>query len=67
MACMRRMAMREIPKSFTEAAGSLYGLNGGNPESPVWLCGLEWGGGYKLEKPEEPDFYQDNDVLPVEP
>ena len=59
--------MREIPKSFTEAAGSLYGLNGGNPESPVWLCGLEWGGGYKLEKPEEPDFYQDNDVLPVEP
>lgn len=59
--------MKKIPESFVAAVSSLYGNNGGNPESPVWLCGLEWGGGYKPEAPKEPDFFEDNEVFPIEP
>lgn len=61
--------MHKIPESFEAAASSLYGINGGNPESPVWLCGLEWGGGYKQEEPEEPDFSQEDesDIQTLEP
>lgn len=43
-----------IPENFRQAAASLYGCNGGNPESPIWLCALEWGGGYSQEKPIDP-------------
>lgn len=44
-----------IPEIFRQAAASLYGCNGGNPESPIWLCALEWGGGYSTTEPEDPE------------
>lgn len=34
-------------KACRQAAHSIHGSNGGNPESPIWLCALEWGGGMK--------------------
>ncbi len=33
-----------VSKNFSEAAQSLYGCDGGNLNSSVWICGLEWGG-----------------------
>lgn len=31
---------------FKSYVASYAGLNGGDPESPVWFCALEWGGGF---------------------
>lgn len=41
-----------VPKAFEELALSFYGCDGGNLKSPVWFCGLEWGG----------ELHWDNDV-----
>lgn len=35
-------------KNFEEIALSFYGCDGGNLDSDIWFCGLEWGG--------DPDF-----------
>lgn len=59
--------MHKIPENFEAAASSLYGNNGGNPESPIWVCGLEWGVGYSPEEPKEPNFWSENDIFPIEP
>lgn len=40
-----------IPKKIQEVVKSFYGCTGGNIFSPVWLCGLEWGGGYDASEP----------------
>lgn len=40
-----------IPKKFQDLVKSFYGCTGGNIFSPVWLCGLEWGGGYDASEP----------------
>ncbi|MCM1512214.1 MAG: hypothetical protein NC112_03765 [Oxalobacter formigenes] len=63
---------KEIPENFRQAAASLYGYNGGNLESPIWLCALEWGGGYSPEKPEDPadqekGFFADFEPEPISP
>lgn len=36
-----------IKENFNEMALSHYGCDGGNLSSPIWACGLEWGGGYE--------------------
>lgn len=35
--------MGKINSQFKEWACSLSGCDGGNPQSPIWLCGIEWG------------------------
>lgn len=40
-----------MSKNFTKLVESFYGSTIGNVQSPVWLCGLEWGGGYDPETP----------------
>lgn len=40
-----------VPKEFDGLVKSFYGCTGGNIFSPVWLCGLEWGGGYDASEP----------------
>ncbi len=41
----------KVPKLFLEVVRSFYGCTSGNIDSPVWLCGLEWGGGLSTEVP----------------
>lgn len=41
-----------VSKNFSEAAQSLYGCDGGNLNSSVWICGLEWGGQAKHDLSE---------------
>ena len=40
-----------LTPSFLDVVKSFYGCTGGNIDSPVWLCGLEWGGGFDLSYP----------------
>lgn len=40
-----------MSENFTKLVESFYGSTVGNIQSPVWLCGLEWGGGYDPETP----------------
>ena len=40
-----------VPKKFHDLVKSFYGCTGGNIFSPIWLCGLEWGGGYDASEP----------------
>lgn len=40
----------EQGKSFESVARSFYGCDGGNLQSKIWFCGLEWGG--DLQWPE---------------
>lgn len=40
-----------VPERFLKIVQSFYGCTTGNVDSPVWLCGLEWGGGLSLEAP----------------
>lgn len=35
-----------VPTEFRQIIESFYGSTCGNTRSPVWICGLEWGGGY---------------------
>ncbi len=58
---------KKIPEGFVEAVASFYGSNGGDATNPVWLCALEWGGGYNAEKPAEPDFRRVSDISSIEP
>lgn len=37
--------------AFDEVVHSFYGCTIGNVDSPIWICGLEWGGGLSLEEP----------------
>lgn len=34
-------------ESLKTWASSMAGCDGGSPQAPVWLCGIEWGGGGK--------------------
>ncbi|WP_345848455.1 hypothetical protein [Shewanella algae] len=36
-----------VTQKFKNMALSFYGCDGGNLNSTVWTCGLEWGGGYE--------------------
>lgn len=36
---------------FQKIVESFYGCTTGNVDSPVWFCGLEWGGGYDKDVP----------------
>lgn len=40
-----------IPKEFKNLMNSFFGCTAGNIKSPIWFCGLEWGGGYDSELP----------------
>lgn len=40
-----------MSENFTKLVESFFGSAGGNVNSPVWLCGLEPGGGYDPETP----------------
>lgn len=35
-----------VPTEFHEMIESFHGSTCGNTRSPVWICGLEWGGGH---------------------
>lgn len=53
-----------MSENFTKLVESFYGSTIGNVRSPVWLCGLEWGGGYDskvpiLESELEPYGFED--------
>lgn len=47
-----------VHQEFKAIVNSFYGCTSGNINSPVWICGLEWGGGYDPEIPicVEADF-----------
>lgn len=50
------MAIHTVDNTnFTKWARSLSGCDGGNPESPIWLCGIEWG--YAKRKGQSDDDY----------
>lgn len=38
--------MTNVPEQFEKIVKSFYGSTAGNIHSPIWICGLEWGGGY---------------------
>lgn len=40
-----------VPVEFKRMVESFYGCTAGNINSPVWFCGLEWGGGYDASVP----------------
>lgn len=40
-----------VPKEFQQLIESFYGCSTGNINSPVWICGLEWGGGWSQDIP----------------
>ena len=40
-----------MSENFTKLVESFYGSTIGNVRSPVWMCGLEWGGGYDSKVP----------------
>ena len=40
-----------MSENFTKLVESFYGSTIGNVRSPVWMCGLEWGGGYDSKIP----------------
>ena len=53
-----------MSENFTKLVESFYGSTIGNVRSPVWMCGLEWGGGYDskvpiLESELEPYGFED--------
>ena len=39
-------SMTNVPEQFKKIVESFYGSTAGNIRSPIWFCGLEWGGGY---------------------
>lgn len=41
----------QVPTEFKKMVESFYGCTVGNINSPVWFCGLEWGGGYDSKTP----------------
>lgn len=41
----------QVPFEFQQMVESFYGCTVGNINSPVWFCGLEWGGGYDSKIP----------------
>lgn len=43
-------------EKFKEMALSFYGCDGGNLDSSIWICGLEWGGGYENDQINESEF-----------
>ena len=51
------MTKRQLNEKFKQFACSHYGCDGGNLDSSVWVCGLEWGTEFKdladLEKTME--------------
>ncbi len=54
------MTKRQLNEKFKQFACSHYGCDGGNLDSSVWVCGLEWGTEFKdladLEKAMEGPF-----------
>lgn len=36
---------------FKDLCESFYGSTSGNINSPIWICGIEWGGGWDTETP----------------
>ena len=41
----------KVPELFRKVVQSFSGCTSGNVDSPVWLCGLEWGGGLSTKVP----------------
>jgi hypothetical protein len=52
--------MMSVTDEFRDLALSFYGCDGGNPDFPIWTCGLEWGGGLK-ENEIPPDEFSKTD------
>ena len=50
-----------VPEDFKALAESFFGSTAGNIHSPIWFCGLEWGGGYDPEVPILWDLIQPYD------
>lgn len=44
------------PEKFRQYVASFSGCTGGNPDSPIWCCGLEHGGGWEGEPIPESYF-----------
>lgn len=42
---------------FFDVANSFYGCTIGNIDSPIWICGLEWGGGLSQDVPTPTEFF----------
>lgn len=42
---------QNVPVEFKRMVESFYGCTAGNINSPIWLCGLEWGGGHDPSVP----------------
>lgn len=40
-----------VPTEFLHLVESFHGCTAGNINSPVWICGLEWGGGFDPSVP----------------
>jgi hypothetical protein len=47
------MTELKITQNFKDWACSFSGCDGGNPESEIWLCGIEWGYGKKKDQTQE--------------
>jgi hypothetical protein len=45
-----------VATEFRNLAMSFYGCDGGNLDSPIWTCGLEWGGGLQDNEIPQDDF-----------
>lgn len=61
-----------LPQNFIDAMASFYGAGGGNPASPIWLCGAEWSGGFDPAGPAgqsdpEDEFFAVNELSPIKP
>ena len=41
----------KVPDEFKNLCHSFFGSTAGNIRSPIWFCGLEWGGGYDADTP----------------
>ena len=54
--------MKPEKKTFVEWTCSLSGCDGGNPDAPIWICGIEWG---FSKRDGDPENYYKN-ILPHE-
>lgn len=55
----------KIPKELKNITTSFFGANGGSLDNPIWLCGLEWGGGYSEEEYLVPENLQGDSVTSI--
>lgn len=45
--------IKDIKHKFKEWACSFSGCDGGDPQAPIWLCGIEWGYGKNRSETQE--------------